>query len=170
MVVGEGQAGCRTNAVDCSRCLSGSGRVAVGGGIGGGGGGGRSYRSRSRCVGAREPAGRCSSKPELNQQRMVPRMLNPTLLPTRTNPHLRRVFSGQIRSEKHFGGSLIGMPSKYLLPQTTLMNLSEAFITPFRLASEGRLAFQKKWQGRHRYKIWKAPVLHTEGTGISYGR
>ena len=70
VVVGEGQPGCRTNAVDCSRCLSGSGRVAVGGGIGGGGGG-RSYsRGRSRCAGAREPGPWCSSLP--GNQRMVP--------------------------------------------------------------------------------------------------
>ena len=86
-----------------------------------------------------------------NQQRMVARMLNPTLATaTRPNPHLRRVLvvSIQVKSGQRsiFDGSLIGMPTKYLLPQTTLMNLSEAFITSFKLASEvqGRQGIPEK--------------------------
>ena len=65
-------------------------------------------------------------------------MLNPTLATataTRPNPHLRRVLVVSIRVKSGqrsiFGGSQIGMPTEYLYPQTTLMNLLEAFITSF---------------------------------------
>ena len=117
VVVGEGQPGCRTNAVDCSRCLSGSGRVAVGGGIGGGGGGGEKLQQQEP-VCWRPAARRCRSRATSGWSRM----LNPANDSTRPTPP-KSLGSGWVVVETEvklgqssiFGGCWIGLPAMCLL-------------------------------------------------------
>ena len=147
-MVGEGQPGCRTNAVDCSRCLSGSGRVAVGGGIGGGGGGGGEKLQQQEPVCWRPAARRCRSRATSGWSRM----LNPAqrfhTADTSEESWVRLGRGGdrgQIRSEQHFWWMLDWHACNV---SPLLTDVSFGSLYHFFYIMQGGIAFHKSGKAR----------------------